>query len=81
MRKEPAFTWDVKTKCDTITFFIYLERIVTGNYILIKGALSGLTQFLATEAFLKLVKNDLNYTLKARLILNLISNVLTSQPG
>ena len=42
-----------------------------GMAVYIKGALSGLRQFLAPEISLKLMKNAFHFTLKALFILNI----------
>ena len=52
------------------TFFSYAMQ--NANIIpLLKGALSGLRQFLATESLLKMIKNAFYFTLKAIFILKI----------
>ena len=41
------------------------------NLFLIKGTLSGLRQFLATESPLKMIKNAFNFTLKTLFVLKI----------
>ena len=41
------------------------------TYVFLKGALSGLKQFLATENLLKMIKNAFYFTSKARFIVKI----------